>query len=246
VAVPRRCVFCGSSGKLTNEHAWPGWITRELLRRGAVASRRWGEAGEFVGFDSPNHDVTVKRVCETCNTEWMAGLEGRIIPILLPWVRGRRARLVYEQQELIATWAVKTAMMLQYTPVYAGGAVIPASQYAGLFRRKTSPPDGVEVFIGIEPSGPPGALFGIRGLHVLVKDEASLAPRYARYLGYEVTMIARHLVLKLLGHVGGPADFSVSEGFDLPGLKPLTKIWPPEASGGVLLPPSYRPGGAGS
>lgn len=175
----------------------------------------------------------------------MADLEG-VKPILLPWIRGRRARFAYEQQELIATWTVKTAMMLQYTPVYEGGAVIPASQYAELFRRKTSPPDGVEVFIGVEPSGPPGALFAIRGLQVIVKNEAGLAPRYARYLGYEVTMIARHLALKLLGHVGGPADFSVSEGFDLPGLKSLTKIWRPEASGGVLLPPSYRPRAAGS
>lgn len=245
MAAPRRCVFCGSTGKLTNEHAWPAWLTRELLTPGRIASRRWGKAGAFVGFDSPNHDVTVKRVCETCNTGWMADLEG-VKPILLPWIRGRPARLTFEQQELIAAWAVKTAMMLQYTPVHAGGIVIPATQYAELCRRKTSPPEGVEVFMGMETSGPPGALFGIRGLHVLLKDAASLAPRYERYLGYEVVMVVRHLTLTLLGHAGGPPDFSLSEGFELPGLKGLTKIWRTEASGRVLLPPSYRPRSTGS
>lgn len=244
--MPRHCVFCRSTGKLTDEHAWPGWIARELLPAGRVASRRWGKAGAFVGFDSTNHDVTVKRVCETCNTGWMADLEAAVKPILLPWIRGRPARLAYEQQELIATWAVKTAMMLQYTPVYTGGVVIPASQYAELYRRKTTPPDRLEVFIGTETSGPPGALFGIRGLHVVLKDATSIAPRYERYVGYQVTMIARHLALGLLGHADGPVDFSVSEGFEVAELKGLMKIWRPEAGGGVLLPSSYRSRSPGS
>jgi hypothetical protein len=176
----------------------------------------------------------------------MADLEGRVKPVLLPWIRGQRTSLAYEQEELIAAWAAKTAMMLQYTPVYEDGVVIPATQYEELFQRKTSPPDRVEVFIGSQASGPSGAAFGIRPLHVRLKDATGLAPRYEQYVGYEVMMTARHLVLRLYGHADGPADFSVSEGLDLPGLKSMTKIWRPEASGGVLLPPSYRPRGASS
>jgi hypothetical protein len=240
-AIQRSCVFCGATGKLTNEHAWPRWLVDDLLPPGTPTRHRWGESEKMTGPASDSRYVTVKRVCVTCNTGWMRQLEDGVIPILRPWIRGKAARLVFGQQQLVAAWAVKTAMMLQYTPIHKGGTVIGREQYAELHERKTSPPDRVEVFIGIEPSAPPAAIFAIRGLAVRLVDPSSLAPRYADYLGYEVTMIVGQLVLKLLGHASGPTDFALSDAIDSRALELLTKIWRPAGSGGVLLPPTYRP-----
>ncbi|MDQ6720753.1 MAG: hypothetical protein M3003_08160 [Candidatus Dormibacteraeota bacterium] len=243
-AVARSCVFCGATGKLTNEHAWPRWLINELLKPGLRPMRRWGKADALTGPDTDSRDVTVKRACRSCNTGWMADLETLVMPILRPWIKGQAARLIYVQQQHVAAWAVKTAMMLQYTPIRQGGTIIPSAQYTELYARKISPPDRVEVFIGIEPSALRGALFGIRGLAVRLVDPSPLVPRHVSYLGYEVTMIVGQLELRLLGHVSGPTDFAISEGMDLPAFRQLTKIWRPEASGGVLLPPTYRPADA--
>jgi hypothetical protein len=235
----RRCVFCGQGGKLTDEHAWPAWITRELFQKGAVARRRWGTKDHLVGFESTNADVTVKRVCERCNTGWMHALEDHVIPFLRPWMRGERQRLVRSDQEVIAAWALKTAMMLQFTPMYRGGQVIPAHQYAELYARRRSPPDGIEAFIGMEENEPPpGALFGLRPLAVDRSMFSGLVTTRSRLLAYEATMIARHLVFKVLGHAGSE-KFSLSAGLPASAaalIQSLWRIWSPESSGGVLLP----------
>jgi hypothetical protein len=135
--------------------------------------------------------------------------------------------------------ALKTAMMLQYTPMHRQGRLIPDHQYAELFARKTSPPDGTEVFIGLERNEPaPGALFALRPLAVDRAQFAGLVPVRSRHLAYEVTMIAGHLVLKVLSHVG-PANFALSAGLPPDAaalLRGLWRIWPPESSGGVVLP----------
>lgn len=146
--------------------------------------------------------MTVRRVCSDCNNGWMSDLEVAAKPLVLPWIDGSRTRLVYDQQQAIATWGIKTAMMIQYSPLHKSGVVIPGSHYDALFERKTSPPD-VEVLIGLEPTQPPGALFGLRRLDVERQHwGAGLTPTRERYLGYEATLIAKGLVLKILGHAG--------------------------------------------
>ena len=60
----------------------------------------------------------------------MSDLEVAAKPLLLPWIDGGRTRLVYDDQQTIATWAIKTAMMLQYSPLHKSGVVIPGSHSA--------------------------------------------------------------------------------------------------------------------
>jgi hypothetical protein len=57
--------------------------------------------------------VIVRSVCESCNTGWMASLEGRVRPVLEPMIRGKTVSLTVEQQLDAATWASKTIIALE-------------------------------------------------------------------------------------------------------------------------------------
>lgn len=233
---PRYCVFCRQPGKLTNEDAWPRWLIAHIVKKGAQVNQRWGSQLGLTGFTSTNQNMTVRRVCSECNNGWMSDLEGATKPLLLPWIDGKRTHLVYDEQQAIATWAIKTAMMLQYSPLHKSGVVIPGSHYNALFDRKTSPPDSVEVLIGLVPEQPPGALFGLRRLDVAREHwGAGLTPTRERYLGYEATVIAKGLVLKVLGHAG-PAQIKITKEVVITPDLGLSQIWPVQSSGGIVLP----------
>lgn len=234
--VVRFCVFCGASGNLTNEDAWPKWLIQHIVKKGTEVNQRWGDRNGLVGFTSRRQNVTVRRVCSTCNNGWMSDMEVVAKPLLLPWIDGERARLLYRQQQGIATWAIKTTMMLQYTPMSRAGIVIPANHYRELFERKTMPPEAVEVLIGLEPTQPPGALFGLRRVDVAREHWGEgLTPTMERYLGYEATLIAKGVVLKVLGHAG-PAEIRMTEEVVIKPELGLTQIWPVQSSGGIVLP----------
>lgn len=225
----RTCVYCGGS-PLTLEHAWPGWLQEELLASGAMASLRWGATLPLHRVDQKDLQVKVRRVCATCNNGWMGQLEGQAKPLLLPWIRGQRTRLLRPDQQTMAVWAVKTAMMLQFTPIYRAGMVIAGNLYHELFAQQDQPPGAVRVWIGmVDDQPPPGTLLGLRGMRVERIIWPGIVPIRERYLGFEATMIARHLVLKVFGHAGS-AELEMSDGLVIP--IELTQIWPVRSSGG--------------
>ncbi|MDQ6876384.1 MAG: hypothetical protein M3082_01545 [Candidatus Dormibacteraeota bacterium] len=57
-AVPRSCVFCGATGKLTNEHACPRRLINEQLKPGLRPMRRWGKADALTRPDTDGRDGT--------------------------------------------------------------------------------------------------------------------------------------------------------------------------------------------
>jgi hypothetical protein len=231
----RCCVFCAGR-PLTNEHAWPDWLQREIIAAGAVVSLRWGAGPPLNRVDRKNLQVKVKRACVACNTGWVSRLEGRAKPLLLPRVRGQLGQLLYKDQQTIATWAIKTAMMLQFTPVHKGGIVIADNLYRDLNVHHDQPPSTVRVWIGsVEDEPPPGALLGLRGMAVERAPFSGLAPIREQYLGFEATMIARHLVLKVMGHAG-PASLDLSREVVIPKGVDLAQIWPLRSSRGILVP----------
>lgn len=231
----RMCVFCGG-GPLSNEHAWPDWLQEELLAPGSVRSLRWGGGAPLTRVDRKGLEVKVKRVCIPCNNRWMSGLEGQAKPVLLPLVRGQVNSLSYAEQQLVATWAVKTAMMLQFTPIHNAGTVIAPSLYQELYADQDRPPASVVVWIGHEAQQPPpGALFALRGMAIEHVDVSGLVPIRRPYLGFEATLIARHLVLKVMGH-NGPGRISILNEVIAPA--GLDLIWPVQRSRGILLPQS--------
>jgi len=102
------CPFCDSRIGLTREHVWPTWYSRELQSRGAILT------GDII-VDN-RIEVTVP-VCGDCNNKWMSTLEGDAKQLLVSMAdaaTGSRSpvRLSGAKQVRLATWAVKTAYLI--------------------------------------------------------------------------------------------------------------------------------------
>lgn len=53
-------------------------------------------------------------VCRKCNNEWMSRLETMVAPVLTPLVHGQTTELSPSDQEVLARWADKTAIVWEY------------------------------------------------------------------------------------------------------------------------------------
>jgi hypothetical protein len=106
-----RCVFCGGRG-LTNEHALPTWISREVFNDAAsVEHSVLAQGHSRRAFSSKSFDQTVKQVCGPCNHGWMSQLEVEAREMIEPMLRGTSVELSHEDQQTAATWLLKTALM---------------------------------------------------------------------------------------------------------------------------------------
>jgi hypothetical protein len=89
----RRCVFCGGRG-LTNEHALPAWISRDVFNDAASVEHSVLAQGHSPRtFSSNSFDQTVKQVCGPCNHGWMSQLEVEARGVIEPMLRGTLVEL---------------------------------------------------------------------------------------------------------------------------------------------------------
>ncbi len=143
--IKRRCVFCGG-GPVSVEDVWPKWIKR-LLKDRLTDTSFVVEQGDGKKRETPELDATVKRVCERCNNEWMSLLEEQAKPILTPMIMGEiPVRLTPASQLILATWAVKTALMLDCLNTERQ-RVYPASVYSSFFQDRHPAPQ-TAVWVG--------------------------------------------------------------------------------------------------
>lgn len=121
----RRCVFCGGTG-LTREHVIPRWLSDVLPEQARF--RGQDQATVLLHpqrtIDGPHHremvetfnSATVKAVCGPCNNGFMNKIETEARPFLSTMIRGNLAMpLTTEAASAVATWAVKTSLMVQLT-----------------------------------------------------------------------------------------------------------------------------------
>lgn len=66
-------------------------------------------------FSGPRIDMKVRVVCGGCNSGWMSDLETHVAPLLVRVAEGRHASLSKDQQAVLARWALKTALVFQFT-----------------------------------------------------------------------------------------------------------------------------------
>lgn len=132
------CAFCGdNSRRLTDEHVFGNWVSR-LFESHAPPEGFSGKAqifdaaGNLKEFAAIPFQQVVKIPCEACNTGWMRGLEDAVIPFLTPMILGERVRLRPPRQRLLATWCVKTALVMDH--LHPRSRVVPDAHYYELYR----------------------------------------------------------------------------------------------------------------
>lgn len=112
------CGFCESATKISREHVFGGWIGPILGsdRAGVTVQHRFKQdEAATVQWNVPRLDQKVKMPCRTCNEGWMEALETLMRPIVTPMILGRGPVVLNVfSQVVIATWAVKTAMVMEY------------------------------------------------------------------------------------------------------------------------------------
>jgi hypothetical protein len=110
------CVFCGSDSKLTREHVFGRWLRNYFPNGGEAEYLR-----RQIDFDAdkvhtrpgPSFDMVVRDYCAACNNGWMSELESAAEPILGPMLRGETKILAAPEQHTLATWALKTMLVMQ-------------------------------------------------------------------------------------------------------------------------------------
>jgi hypothetical protein len=109
-------VFCKGT-PVTGEHAWPRWTAKHLPREKAehlrVVESAAGLSVEQRGF-RPAATTEARCVCRSCNQGWMHELETAAETELTPMIEGKPQRLHEWRQAVAATWALKTAMMVEH------------------------------------------------------------------------------------------------------------------------------------
>jgi hypothetical protein len=141
--VARTCVFCGGI-PVNQEHALPRWLGRMFTNEIVDFSRTI----QYPGSDELDvrlwrgrpFSATVGGPCQTCNGGWMSDLESNAAPIIRPLVNGQDSILSAVEQHLVATWAVKTMLMLRLVVSDIDDQELTQDFYRWLYERRTPPP----------------------------------------------------------------------------------------------------------
>lgn len=104
------CIWeCGMPAD-SREHGWSSWILNRFDGRGIY--------GEVSGqpFDNPDmRNIRIRCVCEGCNVGWMKAVEDGVIECADRLIEGQPGPLSVLQRWMLAQWAVKTAMVFEFT-----------------------------------------------------------------------------------------------------------------------------------
>lgn len=112
------CVLCGAAGiGVTREHVIPQWARRSFDMQGPVTVDVRDESGELhqrIGTIQHLNITLDNAICRECNSEWLSRLEREVRPFLAPMaVSAKPTALDRCRQEVLATWAVKTVLLLE-------------------------------------------------------------------------------------------------------------------------------------
>ena len=143
------CLFCGSSGPMSQEHVFPKWqaeLFPDLTEVDYVRAFRPSVGQETRHtFPGKPFQVTVGDFCRECNNGWMSRLEDEAKPILTPMILDEARPLSLLDQDAIARWATKT--VLTVGPTNAGGQFASRDLYRA-FGKRQEPLPGSLVWVG--------------------------------------------------------------------------------------------------
>lgn len=169
----------------------PQWLDKTFADERVTGSIIYRESKRSDGGVSTHSrrgqllDSQARVVCRTCNSTWMNDIEGSVRTILPKVIKGREVLLTCKKQEALATWAVKTILMLQHTHRRADQRVFPPSDYTEFFVNK-APSHLMKVLTAYME--PPGRGSNIEGTVEYLAEDRGMAD-----------------VARLLEAEGGPA-----------------------------------------
>ena len=132
--MPNTCVFC-KAAETSREHVVGEWVGKLFPEEQQSTYGIMRANGDIISFQRKPFDLKVKVVCVNCNTGWMSDLETAVMSRLGPMIQSARAtRLTPCFQSTLATWAVKTALMMEY--LHPAPRVIPDTEYAALYAQQ--------------------------------------------------------------------------------------------------------------
>lgn len=150
-----KCIFCDNLGNLSKEHLFAKWLVDYFPRNSDSMHTGMYTDWRDVNFSSQSFDERrvhqghsgskkLRVVCRHCNNGWMSALENSVRTLLPPLISAKRHGILPEEQEKLATWAVKTAMVAER--FRRDGAQIPQSDRFKLMN-ELCPPKGWFVWI---------------------------------------------------------------------------------------------------
>jgi hypothetical protein len=232
----RLCVWCGAAAD-SAEHVWPQWIAKYLPhikhikaphlvvveaegQEQAVESR-----GERVAFTTK-----VRCVCKSCNTGWMHELETTAEPILAPLIQGKAGAWHQWRQTVAATWAMKTAIMVEQASAPELRA-IPNGIFPGFQQILRPPlPPYLQVWTAAY-AGPSPHFYGRAMLRLELTADGVAVPN--DLTAYGACLQIGALTFRLFGHIIKDGPINVPDADIARCLVPIWPVspraeWPPE------------------
>jgi hypothetical protein len=235
------CIFCGSAGPLSVEHAYPRWIRRGVYATGPTKMWR-GRDRRHIRTDTGLSVVLRKAVCSSCNTGWLASLEDRVDRLLTPALTGNPVVLTPESQRVVASWAVGRALVLELAMApFSKVAYAPPSNLRWLYERRDNPipPPGAHVWLAAVDArlGTEDALVAWvkRGWSADARREPE------RPWAYFMTFSAGCLVVQVAGHEIDTGDLDEPPRVMRPGdlINTVRLIWPARTDLVAWPPPDH-------
>lgn len=229
----RPCIFCGSTiNKSSKEHTIGNWIAT-LFRnvyKDQITAGIISPDGTVHWYRAPLFQQTTRKVCKPCNNGWMSRLETSVQPLLGPMMlNGAPTKLEIQFQKILATWAVKTAFMLQQ--IQGPKRIVPDSEYGRLYAVQ-QPPRGYGVWIAHRAilTDNAGREVGFQSLEepvyeVLIKESYADDFRKNKQpndIAFVITFTIGYVVFQVFGH-NMPGNFQI--GLDA-AQGVLNWIWP--------------------
>jgi hypothetical protein len=214
---------------MSREDAIPKWALEILPDHGEDGSRsvRQSSGNPDQTWEHSKLELIHKCVCEPCNTGWMSDLEGAAKPFLESMILGRGRELHETGRRLAATWAVKTALVLQGPDPKS---TIPAEHYREVRELgslpKQEPPKGVQVWLAAYDFARDDFLHRHDGLR-LTGTDLDVPPK-----SYGATFNIGHLAFQVFwSELDPPAKRNIGNNL----VPYLREIWPAQSM--VAWPP---------
>lgn len=126
-------MFCGRADqRLTKEHVFADWISELFGREPGSTYELMAPDGGVTTFSQTLFQHRIRAVCASCNHGWMSELEATVKPFLGRMIlNGAETALPPEQQKSLATWAVKTQLVMDR--LHPNYRVVPDSEAAAFY-----------------------------------------------------------------------------------------------------------------